>query len=140
LCCCRRAASVAALQPPCRPAAEHDVRSPHLQIEWHTFAWSLGVGVPLFAWVCYLWRDRLASSLVRRVVASLLLATACAPSGLGVLGPVAVDSAVFDSLLVITDPTLLLGASWLIFPTTLAILGIWNAGLWVLKRPKNHAT
>jgi hypothetical protein len=52
----------------------------------------------------------------------------------------AVDTAVFDSLLVITDPTLLLGASWLIFPTTLVILGIWNAGLWVLKQSKSHAT
>jgi hypothetical protein len=73
-------------------------------------------------------------------MASLLLATACAPSGFGVLGPMAVDSAVVDSLLVIPDPLSLLLASWLIFPTTLAILGIWNAGLRVLKRPKNHAT
>jgi len=106
-----------------------------MEILWPSFAWSLGLGIPLFAVACYLWRSRLATSWLRRFVTSLLLGVASAPTVFSPHGPPAVFAAVFLSPFCILDPVAgLMIVALPILITTAIVFSVWSSGLWISRR------
>ncbi len=111
-----------------------------MNIAWFSFAWSLGIGVPLFTVACYFWRARLASSWVRRLVAAFLLGLAFAPTALGMHGGTAVVAAVFLSRVCIIEPAF--GFFLVVLPiivTTAILFSVWSTGVWIFRRYANRA-
>jgi hypothetical protein len=112
-----------------------------MEILWGSFAWSLGIGVPLFGLACYLWRVRLGSSWLRRFLASLLLGAASAPTVFSPHGPPAVFAAVFLSPFCIFDPVA--GLMFVVLPiltTTAIVFVLWSTGLWIYRRHETRVT
>src|SRR4051794_20233784 len=77
-----------------------------MSIFWSTFAWPAGIGIPLFALLCYRWRSDLRTSIWRRLIAVLVFASALSPNFVVPHQDVGAYAAISLSSAAIKDPFL----------------------------------
>lgn len=109
-----------------------------MDLLWHTFGWSMGVGLPIFAALCWLSRARVRSSWQRRLILSLVLALAITPTGFTPHGPLAVFAAIWLLPAAFHEPFLGLVAGIPIVVGTLLVFAVWSVAL-KLAPPKHEA-
>lgn len=95
----------------------------------------MGVGLPIFAALCWLSRARVRSGWQRRLILSLVLALAITPTGATPHGPMAVFAAIWLLPAALDEPLLGLVAGLPIVVGTLLVFAVWSAALKLAPPP-----